>query len=76
MKDFIINDIDRSSTLIKSKGMYTGKDMEIIFLVVSRRQITAVQDKIREIDPKSFVVVVNAYETFGDGFKAFPEKSN
>lgn len=72
MRNFIINDIDRSGTFIKSKGMYTGKDREMIFLVVSRRQVTAVQDKIRDIDPKSFVVVVNAYETFGDGFKEFP----
>lgn len=74
MKDFIINDLDRSATYIKSKGMYMGKDREMIFLVVSRRQITAVQDKIKNIDPKAFVVVVNAYETFGDGFKEFPEK--
>lgn len=75
MKDFIINDIERSGTFIKSKGMYTGKDKEMIFLVVSRRQITAVQDKIKDIDPDSFVVVLNAYETFGEGFKEFPEKS-
>lgn len=75
MKHFIINDIERSGTLIKSKGMYTGKDKEMIFLVVSRRQITAVQDKIKEIDRDSFVVVVNAYETFGEGFKSFSENS-
>ena len=75
MKEFIIHDIDRSGTFKKSKGMYTGKDREMIFLVVSRRQITAVQDKIKDKDPKAFVVVVNAYETFGDGFKSFPEKS-
>lgn len=75
LKDFIINDLDRSGTYIKSKGMYTGKEREMIFLVVSRRQVTAVQDKIRNIDPAAFVVVVNAYETFGDGFKAFPENN-
>ena len=74
MKDYIINGIDRSGTLIKSKGMYTGKDKEMVFLVVSRRQITAVQERIKEIDPESFVVVVNAYETFGEGFKPFPDK--
>ncbi len=75
MKHFIINGIDRSGTFIKSKGMYTSKDKEMIFLVVSRRQITAVQDKIKEIDRDSFVVVVNAYETFGEGFKSFSENN-
>ncbi len=75
MRHFIINGIDRSGTFIKSKGMYTGKDKEMIFLVVSRRQITAVQDKIKDVDPDSFVVVVNAYETFGEGFKSFSENN-
>lgn len=74
MREFIIKDLDRSGTLIKSRGMYTGHDKEMIFLVVSRRQITAVQERIKKLDPKSFVVVVNAYETFGEGFKPFPEK--
>lgn len=75
IRDYILNDLERGGTYIKSKGMYTGRDREMIFLVVSKRQITAVQDKIKTIDPESFVVVVNAYETFGDGFKAFPENS-
>ncbi len=76
MREFIINGIDRSGTLIKSKGMYTDREKEMIFLVVSRRQITAVQDKIKEIDRDSFVVVVNAYETFGEGFKSFSESNS
>ena len=47
----------------------------MIFLVVSRKEVHLVQHKIREIDPKAFVVVTDAYETFGEGFKQFPEKN-
>ena len=54
--------------------MYTERDRDMIFLVVSRKEVHLVQHKIREIDPSAFVVVTDAYDTFGEGFKQFPEK--
>ena len=75
LRDFIIEDMDRSGTYIKGKGMYTDQDREMIFVVVSRKEVRLVQHKIKEIDPKAFVVVTDAYETFGEGFKQFPEKN-
>lgn len=75
MKNFILNDMGRGGTFIKSKGMYSNNDKEMIFLVINKKQITTVQDKIKEIDDKAFVVVVTAYDTFGDGFKEFPQEA-
>ncbi len=71
-KHFIIDELNRSATYIKAHGMYTGKEREMIFLVVSRKEVRAVQHKIREIDPGAFVVVTDAYDTFGEGFKPLP----
>lgn len=76
LESFIMDEMGRGATYIKSSGMYTKKEREMIFLVVSRREVTAVQNKVREIDPEAFLVIVNAYETFGDGFKAFPDKQD
>lgn len=75
LRRFIIEDLDRSATYLKSKGMYTDRVRDMIFLVVSRKEVHLVQNKIREIDPKAFVVVTDAYETFGEGFKQFPDKN-
>ena len=75
LRRFIIEDLDRSATYIKSRGMYTGTDREMIFLVVSRKEVRQVQHQIREIDPRAFVVVTDADETFGEGFKQFPDKN-
>ena len=75
LRDFIIEDMDRSGTYIKGKGMYTDQDREMIFVVVSRKEVHLVQNKVREIDPKAFMVVTDAYETFGEGFKQFPDKA-
>ncbi|WP_418673041.1 DUF2179 domain-containing protein [Alistipes putredinis] len=45
----------------------------MIFLVVDRKEVHAVQRKVQEIDPKAFFVVTDAYDTYGEGFKPFPE---
>ena len=36
-------------------------------------QVRQVQQKIKQIDPRAFLVVTDAYDTYGEGFKAFPE---
>lgn len=72
LRRFIIEDLDRSATYIKARGMYKGLEKDMIFLVVSRKEVHLVQHKIREIDPKAFVVVTDAYETYGEGFKPLP----
>ena len=70
----IMHNIGHGVTAIEGKGMYTDQDREMIFVVVSRKEVHLVQNKVREIDPKAFMVVTDAYETFGEGFKQFPDK--
>ena len=76
MKQFIIQDLDRSATYIRSRGMYTDAERDMIFLVVSQKEVRRVQQQIRQIDPRAFLVVTDAYDTYGEGFKAFPEESD
>ena len=71
---YILEEMDRSGTYIKTSGMYTNAEKEMIFLVVPRHELTKVQRAVREYDPKAFMVVANAYNTFGEGFKPMPEK--
>ena len=46
----------------------------MIFLVVPRHELVKVQRAIKEYDPLAFMVVANAYNTYGEGFKPMPEK--
>ncbi len=73
LRNFIIHDLERGATFLKASGMYTKEDKEMIFLVISRREVALVQRKVKSIDPKAFLVVTDAYDTYGEGFKAFPE---
>jgi uncharacterized membrane-anchored protein YitT (DUF2179 family) len=70
IRDKIINDLDRSGTFINGKGMYAGKDKTIIFTVLNRREMVILQSFISKIDPDAFVIVSNANEVLGDGFKS------
>lgn len=71
---YILEEMDRSGTYIKTSGMYTNAEKEMIFLVVPRHELSKVQRAIKEYDSKAFMVVANAYNTFGEGFKPMPEK--
>ena len=74
MRNYILTDLNRGGTYIKAQGMYTKNDKEMIFLVVNRKEVRNVQQKIKEFDPGAFVVVTDAYDTFGQGFKPFPKE--
>lgn len=74
LRNFILNDLDRTATFIKSKGLYSSKEKEMLFVVVSYKEVAGLKTKIREVDPKAFVVVTDAYDTFGEGWKKLPEK--
>ena len=74
MRHYILHELNRGGTYLKAKGMYTENDKEMIFLVVNRKEVRNVQQKIKEFDPRAFVVVTDAYDTFGQGFKPFPEE--
>ena len=70
IRDKIINDLDRSGTMIAGKGMFAGKDKTIIFTVLNRREMVILQSFISKIDPDAFVIVSNANEVLGEGFKS------
>lgn len=73
---FILKDLDRTATCIKSCGLYTGKEKEMLFLVVSHKEVNAVKHVIKEADPRAFVVVTDAYDTFGEGWKQLPSRED
>ena len=73
LRQFILEDLERSATYLKGKGMYTEAMKDVIFLVVSRKEVRLVEQKIRSIDPRAFVVVTDAYDTYGEGFKPLPD---
>lgn len=63
------NEIKRGSTSLYGKGMYKKQDMEVLFCVASRSEVREIRKIVKDIDINAFIVITNAREVFGEGFK-------
>jgi uncharacterized membrane-anchored protein YitT (DUF2179 family) len=61
--------MDRSATLLKGSGAYTGEDKTVIMCAFKQRQIVTLKRAVKEIDPLAFMIVCQAHEVLGDGFR-------
>ena len=69
----IIQQMGRGVTCMEGKGMYTKRAKNVLFCVVGRRQIMSVVGIVRKIDRTAFVVVQDAREVMGEGFREISE---
>lgn len=65
----IVNEVRRGVTGLYGKGMYKDKEKLVLICAASRRDVYKIKDLARQIDKKSFIVVANAREVLGKGFK-------
>ncbi len=64
----VLTAIDRGVTGIRVKGMYSGQDKNMLFCVVSKKQLPELQDIVSNYDKKAFMVIADAREVMGEGF--------
>lgn len=74
IREYIINDLNRGGTFLNGQGMFNYDDKQVVFTTVSRREMAMLQSYIQEIDPNAFMIVVDANEVLGEGFKSLKEK--
>ncbi len=70
----ILVDLERGGTYLKGTGMYTGNDKNIIYTVVSRREVAILEVFISQIDPDAFITVMDTHEILGEGFQSLKLK--
>ncbi len=69
----ILDGLGRGVTLLEARGGYTEAPRPALYVVVSRSQVTLIKRMIAEIDPDAFVVVSEAREVLGEGFRPVVE---
>ena len=65
----IVEHVGRGITGIYAKGMYTNEEKVMLWCVASRNEAMRIKHISKKIDPYSFIVISNAREAFGMGFK-------
>jgi len=61
----IMEKIQRGVTIIRGQGGYTGGEEQILYTVITFRELSRLKQMIRDIDPDAFVVVTDTLEVMG-----------
>ncbi|WP_158736908.1 YitT family protein [Alteribacillus sp. YIM 98480] len=67
--DLILTKIDRGVTKLDGRGGYTSNPRQVLMCVVNRNEVTKLKQLVQTVDTEAFVVVTNAAEVLGEGFK-------
>jgi uncharacterized membrane-anchored protein YitT (DUF2179 family) len=67
--DELTRNLGRGVTEMPARGGFTGKDKSMLLTVARRSEIAATLRAVKKIDPESFVILYNATEVHGEGFK-------
>ncbi len=65
----VIRELGRGGTLLPAKGAYSGENREILLCALRNNEFYKIKRLVNKIDPKSFIIVTNAGEVLGEGFK-------
>ena len=66
----ILEDIDRGVTIIPIQGGYSGQDGDMLLCAVRRYEVAKINDIIHTADRDAFVIVGEAGEITGEGFRS------
>jgi len=64
----ITHGLGRGATAFHGKGLYRGVERDVIFTVVSRREIFRLVERVRKIDENAFMIISRVHEVLGEGF--------
>ena len=67
----IMDGMERGVTIIDARGAYTGERRDILFCVVSKKEIVEVKEIVLYADPGAFVIVSDVREVLGEGFMEY-----
>lgn len=69
VREGILNKIDRGVTKLSAYGGFTDHERPVLMCVVDQTEFTKLKQLVESIDTTAFVVVMDAAEVLGEGFK-------
>ena len=71
MSHAIDEGLHRGITFLHGQGFYSGEDKKVMLCAVKRKQMAELKELVDGVDSKAFVILMNAHEVLGDGFKRY-----
>lgn len=69
IREAIYEEVDRGVTELTATGGYSGTEKPILMVVIPQTDFTRLKQLVKLIDPQAFVIVSDASEVLGEGFK-------
>lgn len=69
VEEFIVKHLNRTATISRGYGAFSGKCVTVIMSVLSRREAVQLRRYAREVDPGAFITIVDSSEIVGKGFR-------
>lgn len=69
ISDYLISHSPRGITLLNGEGMYSKEPKGVLLTCVKSKQIAALKASVKKLDEGAFVIVTDANEVYGKGFK-------
>lgn len=70
VSEAILDRLGRGTTKLKGKGGYTDNEKDVIYVVVTRLEVTKLKAIVADVDPNAFLTIMNTQETKGARFKS------
>ncbi len=70
----VITEMDRGVTELKGRGVYSGKDKNVLLCVLSRNEIQHLKEIVHALDSDAFMILADVREVLGEGFNGVPKK--
>ena len=67
----ILGDLDIGVTTLQGEGAYSGKEKKVLMCVMRKPLAPKAQQIVKEEDPDAFMIVSDATEIFGEGYKSY-----
>ena len=71
----IFSEMDRGVTFLHAEGGWSGEPKKVLLCAFKQKQIVPLRRMVKEIDPSAFLIVCNAHEVLGDGFREYKHDS-
>lgn len=65
----VINELGRSATFLNAQGAYSKQPASVLMCVIRAREYSKIKEIINSEDPSAFIIVWEASQVMGEGFK-------
>lgn len=67
----ISDKLERGVTLLNGQGYYSGQNKQVILCAIKKRQAAELKQLVTDVDSDAFIILQEAHQVLGDGFKRY-----